>query len=232
MGFILWVIPVIAVLIFAFSANRKTAHAAGLSAMVIMLAAGVALTGNVMQSGKVEYAALGGLFYVDSLSVIILDIILVIGFLASVYSIGYLEEELKHGKIEPGKFKAYYMLMFTFIFTMVLALTVKNMGVMWIAIEATTLASAFLVGFYNDKRSIEAAWKYVIICSVGIAIALLGIIFLHLSSLGVVGTSHLVHLQVVSILRPSTAQLAPTPGECHCRAQRTSPSAGVPAASD
>ena len=55
------------------------------------------------------------------------------------------------------------------------------MGIMWIAIEATTLASAFLVGFYNNKNAIEAAWKYVIICSVGIAIALLGIIFLHLS---------------------------------------------------
>jgi hydrogenase-4 component F len=50
---------------------------------------------------------------------------------------------------------------------MVLAMTVKNMGIMWIAIEATTLASAFLVGLYNNRRALEAAWKYVIICSVG-----------------------------------------------------------------
>ena len=63
------------------------------------------------------------------------------------------------------------------------------MGFMWIAIEATTLASAFLVGFYNDKYALEAAWKYVIICSVGIAIALLGIILLHLSSIGVLKSS-------------------------------------------
>ena len=75
--------------------------------------------------------------------------------------------------------------MHSFLFTMVLALSVKNMGIMWIAIEATTLASAFLVGFYNHKHALEAAWKYVIICSVGIAIALLGIIFLHLSSIDV-----------------------------------------------
>jgi len=68
---------------------------------------------------------------------------------------------------------------------MVLALSVKNMGIMWIAIEATTLSSAFLVGFYNNKQALEAAWKYVIVCSVGIAIALLGIILLHLSSIGV-----------------------------------------------
>lgn len=82
------------------------------------------------------------------------------------------------------------MLMYLFIFTMVLALTVRNIGIIWIAIEATTLASAFLVGFNNDKKAIEAVWKYVIICSVGIAIALLGIILLHLSSVGVIPNSN------------------------------------------
>jgi hydrogenase-4 component F len=69
---------------------------------------------------------------------------------------------------------------------MVLSISVSNIGILWIAIEATTLASAFLVGFHNDKHAIEAAWKYVIICSVGIAIALMGIIFLHLASIDVI----------------------------------------------
>jgi len=111
--------------------------------------------------------------------------VVVIGLLASIYSIGYLEEELKHGKIDGRRMRLFYMLMHGFLFTMVFALTVKNMGLMWIAIEATTLASTFLVGFYNDKKAIEAAWKYVIICSVGIAIAMLGIVFLHISSVDV-----------------------------------------------
>jgi hydrogenase-4 component F len=117
-------------------------------------------------------------------SVLILDIVLLIGLMAAVYSIGYLDEEKAHGKIDKKRMKLYYVLMYSFIFTMILALTVRNMGVMWIAIEATTLASAFLVGFNGDKPALEGAWKYVIICSVGIAVALLGVIFLHVSSGG------------------------------------------------
>jgi hydrogenase-4 component F len=68
---------------------------------------------------------------------------------------------------------------------MVLVMTVRSMGMMWVAVEATTLASVFLVGFYGDQHAIEAAWKYIIICSVGIAIAMLGIVFLHIASIDV-----------------------------------------------
>jgi hydrogenase-4 component F len=86
----------------------------------------------------------------DALSVIILDLVLVIGLLASIYSIGYMSEEMKKGMFDPGKLKIYYILMNAFIFTMVLALTAKNMGIMWIAIEATTLASVFCIPAAND----------------------------------------------------------------------------------
>lgn len=185
MGFILLAVPVLAVLLFILSKGKRLQHIISVSTSSILMIVAVFMTRNIMISGKVEYSALGGIFYIDSLSIIILDIVLIIGLMASIYSIGYMDEEIKHGKIDAGKLRIYYILMYSFIFTMVLALTVKNMGIMWIAIEATTLASAFLVGFYNDKHSLEAAWKYVIICSVGIAIAMLGIIFLHLSSIGV-----------------------------------------------
>jgi hydrogenase-4 component F len=150
-----------------------------------MAAAAVPLTREVMLSGKVAYSSLGGFFYVDSLSIIVLDIVLAAGLAAGVYSVGYTEEEIRRGRLDAGRLRLYYILTYSFLFTMVLAMTVKNMGIMWIAIEATTLASAFLVGLYNNRRALEAAWKYVIICSVGIAIALLGITLLHLSSIGV-----------------------------------------------
>lgn len=185
MASLLLAVPVIAVLLlFLFKKNRLQ-HIISVSASSILLIVAVTLTQRVMLFGKVEYFSLGGILYIDSLSIIVLDIVLLIGFMASIYSIGYLEEEIKHDKIAPDKLRIYYILMYSFLFTIVLALMVKNMGIMWIAIEATTLASAFLVGYYNNKSAIEAAWKYIIICSVGIAIALLGIILLHLSSLGV-----------------------------------------------
>lgn len=122
------------------------------------------------------------LFYIDSLSGYILFITTLAFFLVSLYSISYFGEELRRKVITLKKLKLYYCLSNAFVLSMILALTTQNMGVMWIAIEATTLASAFLVGFYNNKRAIEAAWKYLIICSVGIAFALMGIILLYYSS--------------------------------------------------
>lgn len=122
------------------------------------------------------------LFYIDSLSGYILFITTLAFFLVSLYSISYFGEELRRKVITLKKLKLYYCLSNAFVLSMILALTTQNMGVMWIAIEATTLASAFLVGFYNNKTAIEAAWKYLIICSVGIAFALLGIILLYYSS--------------------------------------------------
>ncbi len=189
MGFFLLAIPVLAVLLFLFFKKEKLLYMISVSASICLIIVAVLITRQVMLWGKVEYSSLGGIFYLDALSIIVLDIVLIIGLMASIYSVGYMEEEIKQGKIKIGRLKIYYILMYSFIFTMILALTVKNMGIMWIAIEATTLASAFLVGFYNDRYALEAAWKYVIICSVGIAIALLGIIFLHLSSIGVLPSS-------------------------------------------
>lgn len=189
MGFVLLGIPVMAVGLFFLLRSTRVQHGISIAAAIALVLVGAVLTRDVMILGTVEYAALGGIFYLDALSIIVLDIVVIIGLMTSVYSVGYLEEELKHGKIDADKLRVYYILMYTFIFTMLLAVTVKNIGIMWVAIEATTLASAFLVGFYNGRDSIEAAWKYIIICSVGIAIALLGIIFLQFSSIGVLDSS-------------------------------------------
>lgn len=212
MGFVLLAVPVIAVILFLFISGKKFLHAVSIAASSIQIITAVFITRQVAEQGQIAYPALGGLFYLDALSIIILDIVLVIALLVSIYSMGYLEEELKHGKIEPGRLRIYYLLMYSFIFTMVLALTVKNMGILWIAIEATTLASTFLVGFYNDKHALEAAWKYVIICSVGIAFALLGIMFLHLSSVNILATDRFLDwtalYQQAPALNSSTLRLA------------------------
>lgn len=187
LGVLLLAIPVIAVLLFLIFKADKTLHIISVASSSVLIIAAAFITRKVMLSGVAT--ALDGFFYVDSLSIIVLDIVLIIGLMASVYSVGYMNEEIRHGKLVAGRLRFYYVFMYSFIFAMVLALTVKNMGIMWIAIEATTLASVFLVGFYNDRYALEAAWKYVIICSVGIAVALLGIVLLHLSSINVLENS-------------------------------------------
>lgn len=186
MGLFLLAVPVAAVLSILLTHQRKLHYAVNVSAASLSLFIGALLTYDVMRRGTVSYSAAGGLFYVDALSVILLDIVLVIWLMAAIYSIGYMEEEIKSGKLEAGRLKIYSILMNTFVLTIMLALTVKNMGIMWIAIEATTLASVFLVGLGNDKHALEAAWKYVIICSVGIALAMLGIVLLHFSSIDII----------------------------------------------
>ncbi len=186
MGLLLWVAPILTVLAAAIINDRKILHGISVCISGIMVLLAIYATRFVMREGTLGYDIFGGIFYLDAISIIVLDIVIIIGFLVSIYSIGYLENELIHGEMTDRRIKLFYILMYSFMFAMILALTVSNIGILWIAIEATTLASAFLVGFHNDKHAIEAAWKYVIICSVGIAIALMGIIFLHLASVDVI----------------------------------------------
>lgn len=190
MGLILWIAPVAAVLLSRIVNNIRVLHAVSVCvSLVLLMTAGFA-TERVITDGVLTYRIFEEAFFLDAVSIIVLDIILLIGFLVSIYSVGYLDEEVRNGIINNKKIKFYYSMMYTFLFSMILSLTVNNIGIMWVAIEATTLASAFLVGFNNDKHTLEAAWKYVIICSVGIAMALVGIIFLHLASTGVASSEN------------------------------------------
>jgi hydrogenase-4 component F len=115
-------------------------------------------------------------FYVDALSLFFVFTISVISAAAALYSQGYIEGELAKRLMMPKQGKYYYCLFNLFVFSMLLVTVVNNLGLMWVAIEMTTLISAFLVGFHNTKNAVEAAWKYIIICSVGIVLALLGTI--------------------------------------------------------
>ncbi|NLK26171.1 MAG: hydrogenase 4 subunit F, partial [Euryarchaeota archaeon] len=85
------------------------------------------------------------------------------------------------------KLRNYHIFFQLFMCTMILVAVSDNLGILWIAIEGTTLASAYLVGFYDTDTSVEAVWKYLIICSVGITLALLGTIILYASSASVLG---------------------------------------------
>lgn len=134
------------------------------------------LASHVLISGPVAFR---NFFYIDALSVFFILTISIVNFAAAAYSIGYIAKDTAEGAIKERKAKAYYGLFNLFAFTMYFVTVVNNLGMLWVAIEMTTLVSAFLVGFYNNKKSIEAAWKYIIICSVGITLALLGTILFY-----------------------------------------------------
>lgn len=123
-----------------------------------------------------------GNMYVDGLSTLMILIIGFIGLSASLYSTGYMEKEREEGVIDEKKLGRYYLWFHLFLMTMMASCIANNLGVLWVAIEATTLVSALLVGFYRKEASLEAAWKYIILCSVGIAFALFGLILLYFAS--------------------------------------------------
>ena len=122
----------------------------------------------------------------DSVSAIFVLLIVSVGFLSNIYASGYL---FKEGPLElpTGKLRRYSFFFHIFLFTMLLTVLSNNLGLMWIAIEATTLASTFLVNVDDKNSSIEAAWKYLILCTVGIALALFGIILVYYSIASNVG---------------------------------------------
>jgi hydrogenase-4 component F len=156
----------------------------------------VNLTGSILTSSLlaviIYYIGMQGAFhskmlYVDHLSVVLLIVVAVLTLTSMLFSISYMEKELFEGHITINMLKRYYGLLNLFIFTMLSVLVVENLGLMWVAVEATTLASALLVAFYFNHSALEAAWKYVMVCTVGICLALLGSIFLYYAQVSVVG---------------------------------------------
>lgn len=115
-------------------------------------------------------------FYIDSLSILQLLIIASINVIVSIYSRKYIENEIDEKVISNRRGKFYYFLFNFFIFFMMFIALTNNIVAMWIGLEGTTLTTAFLIGFNVNKNSLESAWKYIIICSIGIGIGLIGIL--------------------------------------------------------
>ena len=132
-----------------------------------------------MHVGSGTQFTLGGLLRVDALSVTMLIVIGIVATLATWASIGYLDAELAHGHTDARGARVYGALTSAFLAAMVVAVCANNIGVIWVAIEATTVITAFLVGHRRTRTALEATWKYVVICSVGIAMAFLGTVLLY-----------------------------------------------------
>jgi hydrogenase-4 component F len=148
-------------------------NAAG-AAVTLVLAAVVVV--RVARHGAFE--ALRGTLYVDALSALMIGTVATVGFAAALVSIGYVRHDLSIGHVPLGRRGVgwYFLGLHAFVWTMLATVSVDNLGLLWVGVEATTLASALLVGFYRTRAALEAAWKYVILCTVGITCALFGVI--------------------------------------------------------
>ena len=171
------------------------------------VAALAALLGfEVVAQGTVT--ALRGFFRADALSALVVGLTGFVALVCSIYAVGYFRHDLAEQRITERQLRHYYVLTPIFVCAMLLAPIVDNLGIMWVAIESTTLASVLLVTFYNQKTSFEAGWKYIIIGSVGIALALFGTVVTYSSAVGVLG-EHAAHGMNWSVLEEIAGKLDP-----------------------
>ena len=153
-------------------------------------------------------------FFIDPFNVFLVTLTAFVGLTTSLFSRPYMRIERQHGRLSDGRLRLYHSMYQLFLFAMLVALTTNNMGLMWVAMEAATLSTVLLVTLYRTPASLEAGWKYFILCGVGIAQALFGTILLYFAAekvLGHAGVTALLwtHLDVVKTqLEPTVLSLA------------------------
>lgn len=166
---------------------RRAAGPLSVAVSVVMLGAALAIFVRVQDRGP--QTAFGDWVYVDSLGAIVLALIAVVGACAALNSQPYIAHDLARGDLRPQDEPRYYALFLAFMATMAAVPVVNNLGVMWVAIEATTVVSVLLVSIYRTGRSLEAAWKYLVLGSVGIALALFGTMMAYYAASASIGES-------------------------------------------
>lgn len=177
--------PLVAGCVSLVVSGSRWLHVTNLISIGALVGGEMVIARAVFAQGSVT--ALGDIVYIDALSSIILLIIGTVGLACSLYIRTYMDEQVARGVIAPKRLNLFFFLFHMFLLAMVLATVANSLGVQWVAIEATTLATTFLIAFWRRRESLEAGWKYLILCSVGISLALFGVVLMYYSSLRVLG---------------------------------------------
>src|SRR5712691_1643464 len=204
-------VPLLGGALLALVGHKRWAPELNALMSLITLVAAAALTRRVITDGPMT--ALQEQFFVDPFNVFLVALTAFVAFTTALFSRPYMRIEEHHGRVNAGRLRLYHSMYQVFSFTMVLCLLSNNVGILWVALEAATLSTVLLVSLYRTPASLEAAWKYFILCSVGLAQALFGTILLYFAAekvLGPGGTALLwTHLhQVRGQLEPTVLSLA------------------------
>ncbi|CAN7704615.1 hydrogenase 4 subunit F [Pararhizobium sp. LjRoot238] len=137
-----------------------------------------------------ERRAPGQYLLIDDLNIVFIVLNTFVGFTTSVFSASYIAHELETGRLTPANLRFYHAMYQIMMFGMNLAFVSNNIGLMWVAVELATLTTVLMVGIYRTHEALEAAWKYFILGSVGIAFALFGTILVYMAAQPVVGEGY------------------------------------------
>ena len=173
-------LPVAGAVILAVIGHRREAPVVNVLVSFLTFAAAAALTARVISEGPL--LVLDKQLFVDPFNVFLVALTAFVGFTTSLFSRPYMRIEREHGRLNGARLRLYHGMYQLFNFTMLLALLTNNLGILWVAMEAATLATVLLVSLYRTPASLEAAWKYFILCGVGLAQALFGTILLYFAA--------------------------------------------------
>lgn len=209
---VLLAVPLIAAAVSFLARRRSVMEGGNLAAALVTFFVSVLLARATIVSRTV--AVWGELLYADSLSALVVLLVAFVYLACAIYAIGYFRDDEKNNVFEEdilktvliGKLRKFYALTPIFVFSMLLVALSNNLGIMWVAIEGTTLASVFLVTFYGRANSLEAAWKYAMIGGAGLSMALFGTILTYYSAHELLGTDTLSGLNW-SVLVSKASQL-------------------------
>ena len=166
--------------------HRESARDLNVAFSLATFVASCVLTAQVITAGPVF--AWDNEFFIDPLNVFLVTLTSFVGLTTAIFSRPYMRVERDHGKMTPARLRLYHSMYQLFSFAMLLALMTNNMGILWVAMEAATLTTVLLVSVYRTAASLEAAWKYFILCGVGIAQALFGTVLLYMAAEKVIGS--------------------------------------------
>jgi len=173
------IIPVVSAAALALLPDDRTAARLNALATFLTFVAAAVLF--------VERPSPGRYLIVDDLNVVFIVLSTFVGFTTSVFSGSYIAHELETGRLTPAYLRFYHAMYQALMFGMNLALLSNNVGLMWVAVELATLTTVLMVGIYRTPAALEAAWKYFLLGSVGIALALFGTILVYLAAHAAVG---------------------------------------------
>ncbi len=176
---LLWLAPLISLLVgsaMLLCRDRRWLTALDLAGSLTVLLLVVLMARGVAQAGSLTAL---GVFRADEVALLFLLLIGVLAVAVSLVSVGWMRGEVARGHMNPERLRYYYALVHGFIATMLITVLSDNLGILWIAMEGTTITSALLVGFHGDKHALEAAWKYIIVTTIGISFGLFGTVLVY-----------------------------------------------------
>jgi hydrogenase-4 component F len=199
-------IPLAGMMVLALIGQQRPAGWLNIGFNGATLAAALALAYSVLEHGPLLSS--GRMLHIDAFNVYLVVLTAFVGFTTAIFSRPYMLHEVERRQLSGRRMRLYHAMYQGFMFTMYAALTTNNIGILWVAMEGATLATVLLVSLYRTPEAVEAAWKYFMLCGVGIAQALFGTILVYFAAARVIpGTDEAL---LWDVLYDSAAQLEPT----------------------